>query len=289
MVNLNIAVEAAKRFEVEIISLPKSKAGGNAKAPAVYLNEHLVAEIGSLRGGAISLEELINELRSAGVPERSIVPSSDSYQMHPKNKLNQNKYQITAWFYDILDYPWELKYKKWRPSLVGDLRGKVLEAGVGTGHNLRHYHDEVELTALDFSTAMLKRSMKRARNAKCRVTFLQEDACSMESIADDHYDWVVAFFLCCVVPAELQKRVVGQIARVLKPGGKFRLLEMIYSKTPALRKRQDFFAPFVEKVYGARFDRKTMEHVKEAEKLTITSTRFLLHDTYLLIEGRRHE
>jgi len=209
--------------------------------------------------------------------------------MHPKNKLNQDKYQITAWFYDILDFPWELKYKKWRPSLVGDLRGKVLEAGVGTGHNLKHYHNDVNLTALDFSKAMLRRSMKRARNARCRVTFLQEDACSMKSIADSHFDWVVALFLCCVVPEELQHKVIGQIARVLKPGGRFRLLEMIHSKTPELKKRQDFFAPFVEKVYGARFDRKTLDHVKEAENLKITSTRFLLHDTYLLIEGRRED
>ena len=67
---MNAAVEAAKRFVVEIISVPKSKAGGNAKAPAVYLNNKLVAEIGFLRQGTISLEELINELRTAGVPER---------------------------------------------------------------------------------------------------------------------------------------------------------------------------------------------------------------------------
>ena len=222
-------------------------------------------------------------------PEIVIPSKSDSYQMHPKNKLNQDKYQITAWVYDILDYPWELKYKKWRPSLVGDLRGEVLEAGVGTGHNLKHYHNDVNLTALDFSKAMLRRSMKRARNARCRVTFVREDACSMESIADDRFDWVVALFLCCVIPAELQHKVIGQIARVLKPGGRFRFLEMIYSKTPALKKRQDFFAPFVEKVYGARFDRKTLDHVKEAENLKITSTRFLLHDTYLLIEGTRDD
>lgn len=287
---MDAAVKAARCFDIEIVSVPKSKAGGNVKAPTVYLNDRLIAEIGSLREGAISHEELINELRTAGVPERTIMTSeSGAYQIHPNNKLNQDKYQITAWFYDILDYPWELKYKKWRPSLVGDLRGKVLEAGVGTGHNLRHYHNEVDLTALDFSTAMLKRSMKRAQKVRCRVNFLQEDACSMKSIADGDFDWVVAFFLCCVIPAELQHQVIAQITRVLKPGGRFRLLEMIYSKTPALRKRQDFFAPFVEKVYGARFDRNTLHHVKDAEKLKITSTRFLLHDTYLLIEGTRED
>lgn len=226
--------------------------------------------------------EILSDLKKPNIITSS---KPEFYGLHRENKLNQNKYQITAWFYDILDFPWELKYRRWRPGLVGDLRGEVLEAGVGTGRNLNYYHHKVNLTALDFSTAMLKRSIKRARNARCRVTFVQEDACSMESIADGHFDWVVATFLCCVIPEELQHKVIGQIARVLKPGGRFRLLEMIYSKTPALRKRQDIFTPFVEKVYGARFDRNTLQHVKEAEKLKITSTRFLQHDTYLLIEG----
>ena len=30
----------------------------------------------------------------------------------------QLKYDITAWFYDILDYPWERQYRHWRPQLV---------------------------------------------------------------------------------------------------------------------------------------------------------------------------
>lgn len=203
------------------------------------------------------------------------------------NIPNLRKYNLTAWFYDVLDFPWELRYRRWRPHLVGDLRGRVLEAGVGTGRNLRHYPPHVDLTGLDFSPAMLRKALKRAKDAKCRVSFLREDACDMCSVPDACYDWVLATFLCCVIPGELQGRVIGEIARVLKPGGRFRFLEMIYSGNPRLRRRQDFFAPFVEKVYGARFDRDTLRHVEEAEKLRVTGTRFLKHDIYLLIEGVR--
>lgn len=67
---MNAAVEASKRFEVEIVSVPKSKAGADAKAPAVYLNNKLIAEIGFLKKGTISVDELISELRTSGVPER---------------------------------------------------------------------------------------------------------------------------------------------------------------------------------------------------------------------------
>ena len=204
-----------------------------------------------------------------------------------ENEKNLRRYNITAWFYDILDYPWEQTYRKWRPELVGDLRGTVLEAGVGTGRNLEFYHPEVNLTAFDLSPAMLRKAARRKGRAKCSINLIQEDACRMSLIGTQQFDWVIATFLCCVVPSGLQIQVLQQIERVLKPGGRFRLLEMIYSKDPSTRKRQDLFAPFVERVYGARFDRDTVRHVETSKQLEITSVTFLKKDVYLLIEGFR--
>jgi ubiquinone/menaquinone biosynthesis C-methylase UbiE len=208
-------------------------------------------------------------------------------KLHEKNRSSLLKYNITAWFYDILDLPWEKQYRKWRPQLVGDVRGKILEAGIGTGRNLEFYHPEVHLTGIDLCPVMIRRARQRSKEASCQVSIFQEDACVMESIPSDHYDWIVATFLCCVVPEELQKLVLDQFARVLKPGGRFRLLEMVYSRKPHLRKRQDFFAPFVEKVYGARFDRKTLDHAHGSSHLKVTETRYLKHDIYLLIDGTK--
>jgi ubiquinone/menaquinone biosynthesis C-methylase UbiE len=205
-----------------------------------------------------------------------------------KNLANRARYGITAWFYDILDYPWELQYRKWRPQLLAEVRGTVLEVGVGTGRNLPHYPPQVEhLTALDFSPAMLQRARRRAQGAVCPVRFVEDDVCTMVSIPSGTVDWVVACFLCCVLPVEVQDQALAQISRVLKPRGRFCLLEMVYSKDRSLRRRQDIFAPFVEKVYGARFDRNTLEHAKATPGLTVTGTWFLKHDTYLLIDGIR--
>ena len=206
--------------------------------------------------------------------------------VHAKNLANQARYGITAWFYDILDYPWERQYQKWRPQLLAEVSGNVLEVGVGTGRNLRHYPPVVShLTALDFSPAMLQHARRRAQGAVCPVRFVQDDVCTMSSIASSSFDWVVACFLCCVLPDDLQDQALAQISRVLKPGGRFCLLEMVYSQDPKLRKRQDRFAPFVEKVYGARFDRNTLEHAKATRGLHVTGTRFIKRDTYLLIDG----
>ncbi|MBA3052413.1 class I SAM-dependent methyltransferase [bacterium] len=94
---------------------------------------------------------------------------NEKLKVADKNILLQAKYNITAIYYDILDYPWERIYKKWRPELLKDVRGKVLEAGVGTGRNLKHYHDSVELVCVDISDAMINKAKKRANNAHCRI------------------------------------------------------------------------------------------------------------------------
>lgn len=205
--------------------------------------------------------------------------------MREENLSLRAKYNITALFYDVLDYPWERVYKKWRPEILGDLRGKVLEAGVGTGRNFQHYHQNVKLTGIDLSDVMLRKALKKVKNAQCEIELLHDDASLMSHVDSNQYDWIISTFLCCVMPDEYQPLALEQFSRVLKPGGRFRLLEMVYSKDEKIRKRQDFFSAFVERVYGARFDRRTVQFIEESPDLEIVSKRYLKDDVYLLIEG----
>jgi demethylmenaquinone methyltransferase/2-methoxy-6-polyprenyl-1,4-benzoquinol methylase len=201
----------------------------------------------------------------------------------------QAKYNLTAWFYDILDFPWERQYRRWRPFLLEDVGGSVLEVGVGTGRNLPYYHADASVTGIDLSQGMLRRAARRGRHAVCHFALRQEDATTMDSIPSGRFDWVISTFLCCVMPDHLQPLALQQFERILKPGGRFRLLEIVYSKDSRLRRRQEFLAPFVARVYGARFDRNTLGHVREAPKLRLLSARFIKHDTYLVIEGERRD
>jgi len=202
-----------------------------------------------------------------------------------ENRLLQAKYRITSLFYDILDYPWERQYRKWRPELLKGVKGSVIEAGVGTGHNLKHYHSHANVFGVDLSEEMLKIATKRSKSASCKFSPVHEDATSMESIPSNSFDWLISTYLCCVMPDHLQPLAIDQFERVLKPGAHFRLLEMVFSKDPKLRKKQELFAPFVHMVYGARFDRNTLDYIKQSPKLRITNTYFLKDDVYLVIEG----
>ena len=169
----------------------------------------------------------------------------------------------------------------WRPRIVGEAGGRVLEAGVGTGRNLPYYARGVELTAIDLSRGMLRQARGRAEAARCRVALEQCDAVDLSRFATGTFDWYISTFMYCVMPDRLQPAALREMARVLKPGGAFRLIEMVYSKDRALRRRQDLFAPFVERVYGARFDRNTLAAIEAIPDLEVCRTSFLKADTYL--------
>ena len=204
-----------------------------------------------------------------------------------ENQYLANKYKTTAIFYDFLDLPWERHYKKWRPAILSDVHGEVLEAGVGTGRNLPFYHPDVQLTGIELSEAMLQRARKRATLAKCKLELHQDDATVMSTLQEASFDWIISTFMCCVMPDELQPKALEQFSRVLKTGGRFRILEMIYSKDPIILKRQKLFAPFVEKVYGAKFDRQTLKFLHQHPNLEVIDTKFLKDDVYLLIDGKK--
>lgn len=168
------------------------------------------------------------------------------------------------------------------------MSGEVLEAGVGTGRNLPHYPESAHVTGIELSPQMLRFAHRRAKTTRCRIILLEADATQLDLLPDNSFDWYISTFMYCVMPDRLQSVALEQMARKLKPGGRFRLLEMVYSSQPRILRRQRLFAPFVEKVYGARFDRRTLQHLKEVPGLTVTETRYLKDDTYLLIEGRKN-
>ncbi len=117
----------------------------------------------------------------------------------------------------------------------------VLEVGVGTGINLRHYPRSCQVTGIDLSPGMLEKARERiAKNSlrNCRV--IEMDATTL-SFADDSFDIVYAPYLISVVPDPVA--VAREMRRVCKPGGRIVILNHFKSENAVISRIETAISP----------------------------------------------
>jgi ubiquinone/menaquinone biosynthesis C-methylase UbiE len=160
-----------------------------------------------------------------------------------------------------MEFPAEiLKYNQWREKLFKEIEGsRVLEVGIGTGKNLKHYTDNYRGIGIDLSEGMLSKA--KARADKKGISLIQMDAQSL-AFKDNTFDTVLATFLFCSVP----NPVLGlqEIKRVLKPGGRALFIEHVLPKNPFLYWLFNILNPFTVKISGVHINRKTTENIRMA-------------------------
>jgi len=98
------------------------------------------------------------------------------------------------------------------------VESKVLEIGCGTGEFTRRISPQVrELRATDLSPELLRRAEQRVRAEcpKANVVFELQDAMQLQ-LANDSFD---AVFGCSILHHVNPRAALGEVWRVLKPGG----------------------------------------------------------------------
>src|SRR5260370_38761592 len=106
--------------------------------------------------------------------------------------------------------------QKYRRELVPAARGRVLEAGVGSGVNLPLYAPGVsEVIGLDPSERLLDMARRRAATAGVPVTLTQGTATAVP-MADNCIGTRVMTWTLCSIPHPMA--APGQLRRGLKPG-----------------------------------------------------------------------
>lgn len=174
----------------------------------------------------------------------------------------RKRYDRISRVYDIFEQPMEvMSLKKWRLEITKDLKGKVLEVGVGTGKNISYYPDNLNIAAIDFSDKMLMKAREKAEKLNKQVEFIQMDAQDME-FPDNTFDMVFTTCVFCSVPDPIKG--LKEIRRVCKPNGKIIMIEHVRSERKVLGIVMDIFNPLTVNLYGANINRRTVGNVEKA-------------------------
>jgi ubiquinone/menaquinone biosynthesis C-methylase UbiE len=140
-----------------------------------------------------------------------------------------------------------------RRGLLASARGRVLEAGAGTGHNVAAYPAALsELVLTEPVPAMLSRLRGRAGGALVV-------AAGAESLPfpDASFDTVVSTLVLCTV--DDPGAAVRELRRVLRPGGRLLFIEHVRSGDARLARWQRRLArPWRLFAAGCRCDRDTL-------------------------------
>lgn len=174
------------------------------------------------------------------------------------------RYNRVARFYDLeqlIEEPLvfgRLRTALWRGAPA---TGKILEVGVGTGVNMKHYPPAAGMEAIDISDRMLAKAKARAEREGVDVALSLMDAQDLE-FADQTFDAVVATCVFCSVPDPIAG--LSEVHRVLKPGGRLLLLEHVRSGNAFVGKAMDIINPIAVRLSGANINRRTLDNLHAA-------------------------
>lgn len=150
----------------------------------------------------------------------------------------------------------------WRRDLLTNVRGRVLELGVRTGPNFCYYAPETRVTATDVNSAHMW-SAKQALRAAGKATTLSLADAQHLPFADGTFDSVVETLVFCSIPNPAL--ALAEVARVLKPGGRFYGIDHGRSHYPILGTTLDMLSPAWSLVSGGcHLNRRTEDTLHNA-------------------------
>src|ERR1700728_436443 len=175
-----------------------------------------------------------------------------------------------AAMYDLINGPAERAgLRQQRHDLLAQAAGATIEIGAGTGLNLPHYPPAVTRLALTDPDPHMIRWLRRRAARLGRDAEIIDAASDQLPFPDASFDTAVVTFALCSVPD--QQAALGEITRVLAPGGRLLFLEHARSADPGIAARQDKM-PFPYPLIGCHLNRDTLQEIK-ASPLAVESVR----------------
>ena len=140
-------------------------------------------------------------------------------------------------------------------------RGRVQEVAIGTGRSQPHYPPDTAVTGIELSPAMLAIARQRAAGLG-RDADLQEGDAERLPFADASFDTVVCALSLCTIPDPAT--AIGEMKRVLVPGGQLLFLDHIGSTWPPVYAAQWLLERITIRAAGEHFTRRQLPLVQAA-------------------------
>lgn len=162
-----------------------------------------------------------------------------------------------------------------KEALFTPLTGVILEIGPGTGPNLKYFQPDTHWIGVEPNPAMHPYLRQEAEELgrPIELRSLQGDRLPAE---DASVDAVVSTLVLCTVPDPVA--TVGEIVRVLKPGGRFVFIEHVAAPPhTGLRRLQRWVRPLWRRMAdGCHPDRETGRTIGQAGFSHVELERFSL-------------
>jgi SAM-dependent methyltransferase len=145
----------------------------------------------------------------------------------------------------------------WRYDLLNGVHGRVLELGARRGPNFAFYHHDARVVVTDAYASMIQGAHDAYPRFRQGMAISLADAQRLP-FADHSFDAVVATLVFCSIPDPV--RALAEVARVLRPGGRFYSIDHVRSEQPILGALMDLAAPLWKRVtFGCNLNRRTEE------------------------------
>lgn len=139
--------------------------------------------------------------------------------------------------------------------------GRILDVATGTGRNIPHFPVSATVTGIDLSPAMLSLARQRAGDLGRDVALERGDAEHLPFEANT-FDTVVCALSLCSIPDPAA--AIGEMKRVLAPGGRLLLVDHIRSTWPPIFVAQWLLERITIRMAGEHFTRRPLTLVQSA-------------------------
>jgi SAM-dependent methyltransferase len=172
--------------------------------------------------------------------------------------------RFNAWFFSAFDRYINLIARRHKQAAFAEIDSDVVvELGAGVGANLGYLPAGTRLIAIEPSQQMHDRLQARAEQAGVDLELIAQGAESLP-LEDAAYDEVICSLVLCTVADP--DRVLGEVRRILRPGGRFRFVEHVAAPAWSPRRwlQGIIRRPWSWLFEGCTLDRDTASRIRAA-------------------------